>query len=156
MLKSLKMIYIQKTTDGPTIADQYIQRVWMYMGAILSLGNSLILSLSQVLEMFEQPVNSGMLGKHLTKFKSIDLQLVGITTEEHLRIISDLEKFNKILNLVKHSLFVLNPVYFKANNETIALMDFQTKEQYILTKEQQDENKKLCQTLLEDMTKILQ
>lgn len=150
------MVYIQKTTDEPTIADQYIQRVWMYMGAILSLGNSLILRLSQVLEMFEQPTNSGMLGKHIFKFKSIDLQLVEINEREHLRIIRDLEKFNKILNLVKHSLFVLNPEYFKEDNETIALMDFQTKEQYVLTKAQQDENKKLCQALLEDMTKILQ
>jgi hypothetical protein len=138
-------MYIQKVDNKPSTIDPYFEMVFQFIGSIIVLGNSIILTLSAFFERKGmKPVDTGMMGPYIKRLKGMNVDL---------KLIDNLEEYDKYLNLAKHSVFIANEELIKKVNTKIELQDITTKEIHSFDEPTQKKIMKLASTIMADINR---
>ena len=144
-LKKKKSMYIKKANNEPSPLDPYIERVWQFMGAVIALGNSIILILSALFaRKGMKPINSGMLGPYIKQLEEMGVDV---------KLVNDLKEYNKYLNLAKHSVLVADEKLMKKKSKQIVLQDITTQETHMFDEQTQQRITELASSIMENIRK---
>lgn len=120
--------------------EEYENLIYNYIGDIISISNSIIWLLRKIfiLNNISLP-KSGMLGKHIEKIEKENSKKFYLLK---------LKDFNEVLNLVKHSMPVMDQKLIKKGNSKLKLMDIETEKIILISKRKRMSNIKLGQELI--------
>lgn len=142
-------IYIQKTSAGDSEADFYISKVFEFIGGVITMGNSIILVLEQLIYLaLGKKTDNGMMGPYIKILENVK------SDKQYNDVVLKLKEYNKYLNLAKHSVIVMSPDLLKLDNTLISLKNITANDISKFTEEERDEVFKLGAELVNNIGKL--
>lgn len=140
MENSNNFCFINRINNLPSDLDPYIERVCQFTGMVILLGNSLVLRITNLFDLLKKKyAKNGMLGNKIKLIETIGHETLKMDESALNNFLVEIRKFNKYLNLAKHSLFAGDPEIIKNNKNDILLGDVTTLQIHkLLEKEQQN------------------
>ncbi|MCX6732943.1 MAG: hypothetical protein NTV98_05380 [Candidatus Roizmanbacteria bacterium] len=147
---------ITKINNLPSELDDYIKRVYQFIGNVILLGNSLVFRITNLFDNLKEKYHQdGMLGNKIDMLEKIGYEKLKTSESSFKNLIVELKEYNKHLNLAKHSLFVGNTEIMKTNSSDVLLGDVSKLRIYKFTESEQEKILDLGSKLNGDISKIM-